>query len=192
MWSKLLCSWLVLVGIYAHAGPRDPDPMRLQPVINGMAFDGVDTKVVWEDCGFTNAFYIHRLKTVLMCNELKGEEPGVVRYILAHELAHGVILQRDLPISWRWGEYAADELAVLVLAAIGNVEDIRAGARFWADLADKSGGAENPFANHPGHLKRAIMMLCLAEEIEDKPRLSMCGQYWDNLVATWVRLLNME
>lgn len=193
MLSKLVTSYVLAAALVlgsAAANP-EPDPLRLAPIEAAMMFDGVDTEVIWIDCEMENAFYVAPARTVVMCNELLALPDGVIRFIFAHELAHGVISQRRLPLSWRWQEYAADELAVLVLAAIGNVQDIRDAAGYWGV---KARGEPHEFfaGNHPGHAKRGWMLVCLADEIEEKPLLSLCGHYWDNLVRTWVVLLQMH
>ncbi len=166
------------------------DPHGLQPVVNAMMFPGVETSVVWRKCGEANAFYHLKARTVVLCEELKaaaGFTPGFLRYVLAHELAHGVIIQRDLNYTGS-SEWAADELASLVLILTGYEDDVLAGAHFWLNRALP----ENPFDPHLGDERRGFGMLCLVATKLNQDPFYQCDVTYRRAVRAWVLLLGLD
>lgn len=165
------------------ADPRDP--YGLKPVVSAMMFDGVETEVVWRECGFVNAFYAPEARQVTLCTELRELGPGVIRFILAHELAHGVIIQRDLAFTGS-SEWAADELAGLVLILMGYQQDVLDAADFWF----ARGTPETPTDPHLGADRRGWGLLCMVAT--KKFRVYDCDIDYGHVVKTWVKLLDLS
>jgi hypothetical protein len=186
---RLLTAWAILAVLLGGAAAGvDKDPFDLTPVINAFRFDGVETRVTWETCGEINAYYFPSQRKVVLCTELQAFSPGVVRYILAHELSHAVIMQRDVAYTTSH-EGAADELAALVLIWMGRDTDVLEGARFWATL----GRPENPFDDHFGDVRRAWNMTCLVAGSRDDGIYSRgCTETYRRAVRAWVRLLELR
>lgn len=182
MIKRLLLAVLTLL---LACGFAHDDPYELDLVTGAMHYDGVETTVGWEDCGMVNAFYNIPTKHVTMCNELKPLPAGVIRYILAHELAHGVIIQRDVAFTGS-GEWAADELAALTLIWLDRAEDVKAGGDFWASM----GRDEDPFDDHYGDNRRAVglwrLYLGATTDNED------FTYYYRHAMYAWLRLLDMK
>jgi hypothetical protein len=185
MVKRMLACWLALAVLCGFA-KTDPDPLRLTPVINAFRFNGVDTTVEWRTCGQVNAFYNIAGRKVILCNEAKTLPPGIIRYMLAHELAHGVIIQRDVAYTGS-DEWAADELAALMLLLIGNDQDVLDGAGYWLNR----GSPEDPTDAHYGDDRRGWNMLCIAATKTGDDPMGYCSIQWDHVVSTWVRLLDM-
>ncbi len=163
------------------------DPYNMAPVISAMMFPGVTTSVEWKDCKQVNAFYSPSKKTVTMCNELKKVmTPGMMRYVLAHELAHGVIIQKGLGYTGS-SEWAADELSSLVLLLMGNDDDVTAGAAYWLNRAS----AEDPYDEHLGDERRGYGMLCMVASKKAGQDIWGCDIQYNHVVHTWVVLLGL-
>ncbi len=177
----------VLLALFLCAFNYRPkqDPYNLAPVISAMMFPGVETEVRWQTCGTVNAYYEPAAKRVTLCRELRTLKPGVIRYILAHELAHGVIIQRDVAFVGS-SEWAADELSSLVLILMGNEDDVREGGEWWLGRANP----EDPYDEHLGDERRGYGMLCMV--ITHKAPFGGCDiNYWHVLNA-WLRLLDIK
>jgi len=183
-----LLTLLLLCGFTFQAPKPNPDPLDLNPVLNAFRFDGVETTVVWRTCRQLNAFYYPTARRVVLCNELRRLEPGAIRYILAHELAHGVIMQLDVPYTTHH-EGAADELAALMLIWMGREADVVDGALFWAGM----GRPENPFDDHFGDWRRANNLICLVEgSLDDGLVETGCIATYRRATRAWVKLLHMD
>ena len=176
-----------LTALSLLCGFHDPDPLSLRPIAAAMTVPGVTVTWGWEKCGFINAWYSPRTRHVTMCEELKtapGGSPGFVRYVFAHEVAHSVIIQRDLAFTGS-SEGAADEFAAFVLVLMGRGQDVLDGAAFWlARSAD-----EDPLDPHLGDIRRAYGMVCIvATSYEPEPA---CDLQWDHVAKTWLTLLRV-
>jgi len=180
--GKLLA--ILAIVFSCAAAPAEPD-FELDAIADAFRFEGVHTTYEWRDCGMVNAFYDPHRRHVLLCNELRDLEPGAVRYIFAHELSHGVIMQRGVPYTTSH-EGAADELAALWLVVIGRADDVYAGARFWRGL----GRDENPYDDHFSDLRRAHSLECIARGAQGKS--FMCTLEYRRIVKTWIRLLEIK
>ncbi len=165
--------------------PKD-DPYELDVVASAMMFTGVETTYSWKNCGFINAFYQPSTRHVSLCNELRVLPPGVIRYILAHELSHGVIIQRNLGFTGS-SEWAADELASLVLLLVGHDGDVTAGAKFWLDRSSP----EDPYDEHLGDERRGYGMLCMVASKKAGHDLWGCDIQWRHVVHAWSVLLGL-
>ncbi len=177
----LLTCWLllaVLSGVAAGVAPQ----VDLRPTVAAMRTNGVSVTVVWETCGVPNAAYVIGTKTIIMCHELLLLPEGVARAAFAHEYAHAIIRQLDLPYTGS-EEAAADELAAVKLIAAGQTADVIAVARFWALLNQP----EDPTDDHPSSARRFFTMGCLAVGSE-RPE-SACGETYTRARAAWGRLL---
>jgi hypothetical protein len=175
MLNRLLTCWLVL-GVLcfgAAAGPPD-DPHGLQPIIEMAATPGVDVNVVWKSCGQRNAYYVEATKTVELCTELVGMPDLVIQFYLTHELSHGIIEQLDLPFTGN-EEYAADELAMVMLHMMGRDDVLKATSAFLT----KRAWPEDPKDSHPGDLRRANNMAAFAKG----------GYAYEQAANHWARLL---
>ncbi len=166
--------------------PKD-DPYELDAVVSAMMFTGVETTYSWKDCGVVNAYYQPTTRHVTLCNELRALPPGVIRYIAAHELAHGVIAQRNLGFTGS-SEWAADELSSLVLLLIGHDLDVEAGAAFWLERAS----AEDPFDEHLGDERRGFGMLCMVASKKAGQDVWGCDIQYRHVVHAWNVLLGLD
>lgn len=167
-------------------GPKDP--LNLDPVIGHFAFPGVELTVRWEACGQVNAFYDGH-GHVIMCTELvRAMTPGQIRFILAHELSHGVIHQLELPTTGS-SEVAADYLAAYILYFGGNSRDILEMARYFF----QRGGDEDPADPHPGNVRRGLYLYCLGKGPNPPPTAIWCGSgddgIWNRNRWVWTTLL---
>jgi hypothetical protein len=177
MVKRLLLCWAVL-GVLCGWTYMKPDQYHLQPVIDAMEFDGVNTTVTWETCGEINAYYDGAGK-VIMCNELKVLPEGVIQFALAHELSHGVIEQKHIPFTGS-EEIAADELASLVLHLEGNDEALIEASEFWYTM----GRPEDPFDVHPSDMKRAVNLIRMSRGME--------SPYYIQVLRNWTILLGVK
>ncbi len=188
MIRKLLLAWAVVLALTGFTWqPLRGDPLELQPIMAAMLYDGVWTDVEWRDCGEVNAYYQPDRQTVVMCNELLPLKPAVIRTILAHELAHGVIRQRDIPFTTS-EEGAADELSTYVLILMGRQDDLLEAAEWWLARGQQE---DNPFDPHPSDARRALSMMCLAKGSQGLYS-PMCTVSWPRVVAAWNRLLEIN
>ncbi len=150
-----------------------------------MSLPGVQTGVTWRDCGEVNGYYLPIAHRVVMCNELRAFRPGLIRYVLAHELAHGIIQQLDVPITGT-EEWAADELAAVMLLATGHGNDVLEGAEFWLSW----NRPEDPFDPHLGDQRRFFDMACLVFT-HDGSVVRGCHASYRRSLSAWVRLLRL-
>lgn len=176
MIKRLLLAW-GLLGVLTGWTKLDRDPHNLQPIINAMQFDGVETTVSWEDCGQINAYYWPLKKHVYLCNELEGLPDGLIQFILAHELAHGVIYQRQIPITGS-KEAAADELAAYIMHAMGRDREMLEAATWYAVMNTP----EFPPDDHPSDIRRAWALMRLADGT---------SEYSRRVTWTWNYLLEL-
>lgn len=186
MIRRLILSWLVLLALTAFTW-RNPDPLDLNRVETAMMYPGVHTTIRWEKCGEVNAYYYPPEKVVIMCHELLSLRPSIIRYILAHELAHGVILQRGVPFTGSH-EVAADELAALALINEGMSDDIMDAAKFWMDR----GFPEIASDDHPGDAKRGYTLRCIAWSRDHVDYFGMCPRHYIDVARAWNQLLPLE
>lgn len=184
-----LLAWAALAASLAVHPPEDNAP-RLDDIHAHMSYPGVEVKVGWYRCGAENAYYYYQEKEVRMCVELieAGVPNGVIRWIFAHEMAHAIIRQLDIPYVYS-EEAAADELAGYVLYLSGNKQDISDAADYFA-TKHMNGYIVHPLADHPDHLKRALTIKC--HSLGRDGVLLGCPRSWPRLVWTWNRLLHVE
>lgn len=190
MYARLAAVWIALYILtgFRPISAQVHDPLNLTPIINAFRFDGVATTVRWDACGVVNAYYLPWKRQVVLCEELKVLSPGAFRYVLAHELAHGVIMQRNVAFTGSH-EWAADELAGLILILIGHEQDVLDGAAFWAGMSRD----EDPYDDHYGDRRRAHNLQCLVWTRNRDPFIRMmCNTDYTHVVSAWVRLLGMD
>jgi hypothetical protein len=195
LWARDTSRWAehatVCLDVQALAAPGIPvsaaapikAPYGLEELLADMYHPAVEVDVYLEQCGVVNAYYFPAGKYVTLCVEILAFGPGVSRYVLAHELAHAVIMQLDLPIPGSQ-EAAADELAAYVLIRTGRVQDLLDATTFWLN-AD---GDPDPWDDHPTHLQRAWAMGCLALESLGEIGTLPCERKLDRVLRTWDRL----
>lgn len=199
MVKRLLLAWAVLAALFSQTAAAPP--AGLDAVVELMRFPGVEVTVSRRDCGTVNAFYMPVAgpiflptrvlfsdgKEVVLCNELLETlkyQDGIVRVVLAHELAHAVIIQLDLPFTGS-SETAADELAAVMLLLHGYKYDIQAAAAHWPwNTPDV---AEDP---HPSSARRRVMFKCFAEQYEGN-YTSDCPVDLPRAARAWLRLLGV-
>jgi hypothetical protein len=182
--TRILAVLVLLLSLGAAPSAKYRDPYGLERVAASFMFDGVNTTWTWADCGQINAYYFPGKQEVVMCNELRKLEPGVIRYIFAHELSHGVIMQLRIPYTGSH-EATADELAALMLVVTGRDADVLAAARWWLTM----GRDENPYDDHPGDVRRAHNLLCMVLTYAD--HTAGCNTRFERVAAAWVRLLGI-
>lgn len=181
MIKKLLTCWALLLFLMAANPAPDPDPYRTAPLVAAIP---TTAKVVWEDCGEPNAFYLYRMGTVVMCNELKPLGAGVIRAVLLHELAHAFFAEHDIAFTGS-EEWAADELSAYVLLENGYKQDVVEQAAFFL----KMGREEDPIDDHPGDIRRAGYLLCMAAQ-HDGEDVPFCYVDYARIKRTWKRILD--
>lgn len=178
---------LALVG-YLMGNPEQVAAAKkidLESVAKVMAIRGVDVEFTWQTCGEENAFYYPPWKAVVMCYELTKEPVGVIRFIAAHEMAHAIVMQLDLPVVGN-DEEAADELAALFLVANGMGEDVLSGAIFLQENSRE----HRRFEAHPPGGWRAENLVCLADGAEVEPVIPKCRDKFRRSARSWERIVN--
>ncbi len=188
---------LLLLCLGCAVAPDGTPDLHLDRVREAMRMPGVEVSVRWLDCGEVNAFYTPEgtevwgikvaPRTVVMCNELRGEAPGFVRYVLAHELSHAIIHQRRIPFTGS-EEVAADELAAVVFGVYEWQADLYATANRYRRMGDVW---VPPWDPHPAPLKRAFTIGCLAAESENKYPVFCDSSDWEHALTSWIRLLDL-
>ncbi len=185
--SKILGCWAGLALLCGYTAESSPaDPLDLGLVVSAMAYPGVDVAVEWQDCGEVNAYYDAGRHTVVMCNELPIDKPAVVRFVLAHELAHAVIQQLDIPYTTS-SEGAADELATYTMLMAGWRDDVMTAA----DYTLQRNNPDFAVDPHPSDQRRALNMICLAQGSRGLYS-PMCTVSWPRVVRAWNLLLRLD
>lgn len=140
---------------------------------------GPDVTVTVEACGELNAWYDPATTTITLCRELEPLSDAAIRFVVAHEMAHATVHQRQ--ISNYDAEPEADELATLILLDAGDSDAVYAGAEVFMKM-----GGDGKSGTHPAGLKRAHMLLCLASGYAHEN--DGCAEYFESAKANWVRL----
>lgn len=158
-----------------------------------MTVPGVSVSIRWMSCGEINAYYTNIDKTVTLCEELLlVNNPGFLRFVLAHEMAHAIIMQKSIGFTGQH-EVAADELAAVLLLVAGYDDDVVATGRQFVAF----GGDDHWWDPHPGNLKRGATLLCLAASSRGEQgyiaigeRIARCdSSEWARKLTTWTGLL---
>lgn len=198
--TRCIACWLVLLLLCAWHPPKAGEPFTtevigVERIRKEMSLPGVEVDVIWVECGHVNAFYFSSIglafgrvvfpRTVALCKELTQINPAIARWIMAHEMAHAIIHQLQIPVTGS-EEAAADELAAVYLGLVGRTDDLLIVAEHWFN----SNRAENPFGSHPSDMRRGIMALCMATGQMGQPWKHCRGYEWQRAVWTWQKLLN--
>ncbi len=183
MMYAMLVAWGLLTASMAAHPPEVKTYPRLDDVLGHFMYPGVQVTVTWQPCGHVNAFYLPRLRAVVMCEELI-DNPAA-RFFFAHEMAHAVIHQLGIPFTVS-EEGAADELAAMVMVLAGHEKDVEAAAD-WFATKYVEGYRVHPLDDHPDHLKRALTLKCLSLGRAGVPL--GCPRNWNHLIWSWSRLL---
>lgn len=181
-----VCTWLILSLLLTGgaAAPHTAPVHTIESTIEHMRQPGVKVTIVTMDCGEVNAYYSPALRLVMLCNELEEvTSPAFTRFVLAHELAHAIIMQRDLPYTGSH-EVAADELAAVILSLYGDQEAVMAAAAYFIESAQE----DEPRDDHPGDLKRGFVLACIAKGSQGVTA-DFCTVEWPRLSRAWMRLL---
>lgn len=188
---------LLLLCLGCAVAPDGTPDLQLDRVAEAMRMPGVHVTVRWQDCGEVNAFYSSvddevfgvriPAHSVTMCNELRTESPGFVRYVLAHELSHAIIDQRGIPFTGS-EEVAADELAAVVFGVYGWQTDFYATAERYRQMADVW---VPPWDPHPQPLVRAFTLGCMAAESEGKYPVFCDPTMYQRALRSWMVLLDL-
>lgn len=137
----------------------------------------------WTFCGDENAYYSHQLGAVVLCEELRDLSPGVVRFVVGHELAHARFDLLNVPYTGS-EESAADELAAVLAISEGRSADVLEAAVWVAGTPD--GG---PDGTHPHSLFRARYLACLAVGVEPTAP-PVCKRALLRATEAWARVLS--
>lgn len=159
------------------------DPHRLAPLRLAIP---TKAEVVWMDCGEVNGYYHPPTRRVIMCNELSTLPRGVLRFVYAHELAHAFIHENGIPYTGS-EEWAADELASLVLIEGGWSKDVEEAAKY--QLA--RGQPDRWSSEHPGDERRAAYMLCMAKQGAEGLTADFCYINYPRIKAAWKKLYGL-
>jgi hypothetical protein len=160
------------------------NPLELQEVANSMLMGRpVVVHINFNECGEVNAFYTPEDRTVTLCKELLDTaEPSRLRFYFAHELAHAVIDQMDIPFTGS-EEDAADEMAAVIMVDSGMAKDVL----FTADYFYTRNLDAPPWDPHASDMKRAFNLKCIAVRA---PKSAICQKGWDATELGWKRLLH--
>jgi hypothetical protein len=128
-----------------------------------------------------------------------GEQAGSVNtFILAHEFAHAMIENLEIPIFGR-EEDAADSISTALLLEVPNGDEYAANAAlFWAELASEGGHSLEEYADeHSLNIQRALNILCWVagsseqayEEVAEsealpEERLERCPEEYEQVVGS--------
>lgn len=159
-------------------------------IVDSMTLDGMETDVLFADCGQVNAFYFYEAKTIVICNELiETVNFGTLRFIVAHEMAHAIIVQKDLPYTGSH-EDAADELAAVYLYTMGMQRDILDTAYWFYGMR---ANRPDPWDDHTPAYYRAHKLACLYDGATG-PNFDReeCGYRFSRALRTWDRLLKLR
>lgn len=185
---RLIAAWVLLLAL-AGFTRTDRDPYGLEPIASAMSFDGVQVVTQWRWCGQVNAFYSPESRTITLCHEDEIVlPPAVLRFFYAHEWAHAVIHQRDIPITG-YEEVAADELATVILTVTGHGDDVLATAYAFLEM----GRPEHPADPHTGDIRRGLALACLVtSRTKEVPDVCEGSNDWRVTVKRWNRLLEID
>lgn len=178
--------------------PPPPNPMaEVKSVVDSMTLPGMTVDLKYIDCGFINAAYFPvdqylwwgevRLipaRTIVVCSELLREDVHFLRFIVAHEMSHAVIHQWRIPTTGS-EEAAADELAAVLLAADGHVDDVEAAGQWFHDHDSHDAQPED---EHPTDARRSWILKCYAAGTQSDGS-AHCRRIMSHAVLSWVRLL---
>lgn len=158
---------------------------QVAKVVKDMTFSSMTVSLMPMDCGSPNAAYMPGLRTIVVCNELVAKFPGSVTFIVAHEMAHAIIDQLDLPITGS-EEAAADELAAVYSLSVGHPERVLAAAVFFDSLP----GGHQLSDPHPDPQQRMWTLRCYEDGARAISVIENCSDIYTHAVRTWGRLLN--
>lgn len=178
MIKRLLTAW-ALLGVLAGWSFATKDPHNLAPTIAAMKVPGVTTTVTVQECGQPNGFYDLKTRSIIICSELfTVTTDETVHAILAHELAHGIIHQLNIPFTGN-EEAAADELSAVLMDKAGLKDDMKAVIHY---LLENDHGYD-PLDDHPPNVTRALSIAAVTLHVEPD---------YKRIVATWDRLLRLK
>jgi hypothetical protein len=125
-------------------------------------------------CGFDNAWYTFKTRTVTLCDDL-FDRPEVTRFVLNHELGHAFTHQHGVPFIDN--EVAADELAFFM----STDDEVYAGAAWFLAM-----GGTTSDDDHPSNVDRAGSLLCLQSAQEGQGSRE-CRIYLRSALSHWLR-----
>ena len=188
----VLVQFLVAAGAHAQApAPLDPelaiahskqvveDTMRLtvQP--------GMRVGLAYAVCGEENAAYDPRTHHLIVCLEIMHESDEVLQFVVAHEMAHAIIDQYNIPVPAS-EEAAADELAAVLMGMNDKSGTTLATALWYREQADQT---EDPEDDHQSNAKRAAVLICLGDGSTPDPANVGCYLRYGQAVRVWSRLI---
>lgn len=197
--SIFLVLALLIAGPAPQGHPQDLAQLELRRVQSAMMYPGVEnTKLEWRYCLEPNAFYSPKDNAVYICHELVDEAKatmgpewaGVIRSVVAHELAHAVIYREQIPITGS-EEAAADELANMTMMAAGMQADVLSLARYWYYTWSVRPQINMTLsAEHPAGVERARAAVCLLAG-QDRSDAD-CVRTWQRVQRNWRQLLKVH
>jgi hypothetical protein len=171
----------------AMTNDTPPDPMRdaFIATIEKMKLPGMEVEPLIIPCGQVNAAYISVTHQIVMCAETFELGPDVVRFVTAHEMAHAIIDQYNIPVPGS-EEGAADELAAVYFGMTGDALTILKAGVFWAEHPD---AGENVWDDHQSSRKRAAVLMCLGDGANEDAAIHGCRVKFLKAEQTWTRLV---
>lgn len=157
----------------------------VEQVVRDMTLPTMHVDIIYTECGGVNAAYIPPAKALIVCTEDFAMQPGALRFITAHEMAHAVIAQLAIPFTGS-EEEAADELAAVYSGMQNRPEDTMEMAMYFLGMADQPVDVAD---DHPANDKRAWTLACLADGAEPEPTIPNCGMTFERAADHWKRLI---
>ncbi len=182
----MLTPYLPLIALITTAPVHPPkvDAAHVKEIIAEMTLPGMEIHAEVVKCGFVNAFYSPMYKALIICQELVEQYPTIVPAVVAHEMAHAIIHQLDVPITGS-EEDAADELSAVVLGNTGHADDLLEVA-LWFKATKDNGDVTD---THSPSSRRAWTFACLADGSEVVPVVAGCGDRFQTASRNWGRLI---
>lgn len=145
----------------------------------------VELSISWMDCPSFDALYQPVTKEILICLGVADVGVDVTRFVIAHELAHALIWQLDLPITGS-EEWAADEFATLVAIATGHPGDALGAAAKFEDVltVPPTAGDDHPFGP-----VRARDIRCIVAGSHGDDDKYECRNRYRRAVRAWMYLM---
>lgn len=170
----------------AAASPAKVEAVKAEAeaLIQSIAIPGVNVSLSVGECGMVNAFYYPAYDMIVLCTETAALPWW--KFALAHEYAHAVIDQKELPVVGS-EEVWADELGALLLLVTDQADPVLEAALYFKAQTD---GKDNPMSSHPSDERRAWTLMCLADGSEDDGMYS-CQLEFARAARSWIKLLGV-
>jgi len=139
---------------------------------------GVETTLLFVECGSENSYYWPGINTITICAEMRSR-PLVETFFAAHEMGHAITTS----FIHTGDEEDADQLGILSLIKHENFEPVIAGAMYWLSEGNPT---YVPRDGHPSAIIRAWEASCLLEgAIRDPDDGAECSEYYRATKLRW-------